>query len=281
MVEFVDGAPLDVHCQAHELPVEERLRLFLDVCAAVGFAHRNLIVHRDIKPQNVLVTRDGRAKLLDFGISKELVRDDELTMTGSRLMTPLYASPEQVLGEPITTASDVYSIGVMLYQILTGRRPHAHDASDRHRLERAICDEVPLRPSTAVLRPTRDESEERATTGLLRGHTRRELSRRLSGDLDVVVMCALHKDPERRYRSADALADDLRRVIEKRSDRRPRGPRVVPGDALRAAAQGGVGPAGRAGARGRGRDGDLDRVGGARVRGGESGRRSSRTATRR
>ena len=217
VMEFVDGEPIDQYCDRLRLDLDARIRLFLDVCAAVAHAHLHLIVHRDLKPGNVLVSKDGHLKLLDFGISKALagqVSDLTLTEPNARPMTPRYAAPEQILGQPITTATDVYALGVMLYELLTGMRPHEQLAHDLHLHERAVIEDTPRSPSTAVLQQASSvdgasTSEER---GLLRGAAPNELRRRLSGDLDVVVMYALRKEPERRYANAAALREDLQRV---------------------------------------------------------------------
>jgi len=197
VMELVEGVPIDRWCEERGLSLDERLQLFRQVCAAVESAHRSLVVHRDLKPGNILVTSDGQPKLLDFGIAKVLAdaggeaRGEE-TRTDSRQLTPEYASPEQVRGDPITTATDVYSLGVILYQLLVGRRPILPDESSAGAMERAICEEEPLPPSTVQ--------------GLPRG-----LRRKLAGDLDLVALKALRKEPDRRYRSAAELAADLQR----------------------------------------------------------------------
>jgi tetratricopeptide (TPR) repeat protein len=182
VMEYVEGTPIDVYCRERALPVSVRLRLFLDLCDAVQYAHRNLVIHRDIKPANVLVTRDGVAKLLDFGIAK--LTSDEMPgdATVTRLMTPDYASPEQLAGRPVSTASDVYSLGVLLFELLTGTRPFAGKT-------RTDATEAP-RPSTV---------------GAMRA---------LRGDLDRIVLMALDPDPQRRYGSVDKFADDLRRFLD-------------------------------------------------------------------
>ena len=155
VMELIDGKPIDEYCDAHKLSIVERLELFRKVCSAVHFAHQNLIVHRDIKPRNILVTTDGDPKLLDFGIAKLL--NPELaavtmdpTRFESRLMTPDYASPEQVRGDPITTASDVYSLGVLLYVLLTGHRPYRFKNYRMDEVTRVICEEEPTRPSVVI-----------------------------------------------------------------------------------------------------------------------------------
>ncbi|GAB5521779.1 MAG: hypothetical protein RhofKO_40300 [Rhodothermales bacterium] len=213
VLEYVDGAPITTYVNQQNLSVDERLRLFIQVCQAVRYAHQNLVVHRDLKPSNILVTPDGQVKLLDFGIAKLLDEGDTLPMTapitqdGSRWLTPDYASPEQVKGETITTASDVYQLGVLLYELLTGRRPYRLPERLRHEAARIILETEPDRPSTAVTQAQPDGS---ATTTL---DTTR-LRRRLQGDLDVMVLTALRKEPERRYASAEALALDLQRHLD-------------------------------------------------------------------
>ena len=198
VMEHVDGHPLHRFADENGLGVEARLALFLELSGAVAHAHRHLLVHRDLKPENVLVTGDGALKLLDFGIAKPV--DGEAaapTRTGIHPLSPAYASPEQLRGEPLTTASDVYALGVMLYELLTGTRPHDADAAiPPHELARAICEDEPDRMSTAARR---------------RGD--RERARRLAGDLDAVALKALAKSPAERYGSAAELAEDLRRHL--------------------------------------------------------------------
>jgi len=195
VMELIEGVPVDRYCEEHGLTVPERIDLFLKICEAVAYAHRNLVVHRDLKPANILVDAEEIPKLLDFGIAKllagaplPLVSDE--TRTGQRLMTPQYASPEQVAGGPITTATDVYSLGVLLYVLLTGRLPHRVDAERPGELERAIA-ERPPEPPSQVAPPER--------------------RRALQGDLDNIVLTALRKEPDRRYPAVDLLAEDLRR----------------------------------------------------------------------
>jgi len=227
-MELVDGEPIDAYCRRRGLGIEQTIRLFLEVCAAVESAHRRLVVHRDLKPANILVDREGRPKLLDFGIAKLLEDADQanLTRTAERRLTPGYASPEQVLGQPITTAADVYSLGIVLYELLTGRPAvSAASAASPAQLLDAVCRQDPPRPSTAVLQPTppprahpdgRDDNRDAPPPALPAksgDDGARKLSRRLAGDLDAIVMTALRKEPERRYPSVSALAEDLRRHL--------------------------------------------------------------------
>ena len=154
VMEYVDGVPIDEYCVAHKLSVAERLKLFRSVCSAVHYAHQSLVVHRDLKPSNILVTADGTPKLLDFGIAKLLHPDlnerTEMTATEFRVMTPEYASPEQVRGLPVTTATDVYSLGVILYELLTGRRPYGLKSRRPDEMVRLICEQEPAKPSNSV-----------------------------------------------------------------------------------------------------------------------------------
>ena len=197
VMEYVEGEPVTRACDARRLPVEARLRLFASVCEAVEFAHRNLVVHRDIKPSNVLVCADGTPRLLDFGIARLLDPDAPgaapRTRTGVRLLTPEYAAPEQRDGGPVTTAADVYSLGLVLYELLAGRRPPAGSLVER--------------PSAAVAGPGAEEAAR------LRGTTPERLRRLLRGDLDTIVLRALAEDARRRYPSAEQLLADVRRHL--------------------------------------------------------------------
>lgn len=213
VIEYVDGVPITEYCDERQCTIAERLRLFGDAARAVQYAHANLIVHRDIKPSNIMVTPDGHVKLLDFGIAKLLDPDADpaiapLTRTGFRPLTPEYASPEQVRGEAITTASDVYQLGVLLYRLLTGERPYDVRGVGAA-LEEAITETRPTPPSTAAERLTGERAARR-------GATPARLGRRLRGDLDVIVLKALRKDPDRRYGSAVEMAEDVRRHLQGR-----------------------------------------------------------------
>jgi len=224
VMDLIDGEPIDQHCAHHKLAVTERLKLFLLVCSAVQHAHQRLIIHRDIKPGNILVTSEGVPKLLDFGIAKILDVNAEgvqaeTTLTIFRILTPAYASPEQVKGEPITTASDVYSLGVVLYELLTGNSPYQVTSHTPQEMVRAVCEFEPQRPSTA-LRRTAAESKPDATqtaqpsVDVVGDGSLQKLSKRLSGDLDNIVLKALRKEPKRRYASVEQFAEDVRRHLE-------------------------------------------------------------------
>lgn len=216
VMEYVPGEPIDEHCDAGRLSVERRLRLFLKVCAAVHEAHSIRIVHRDLKPQNILVTANGTPKLLDFGIAK-LLDDPQtqqtlaITQLGSRLLTPEYASPEQVRCESITPASDIYVLGILLYQLASGCRPFALQGASVLEIEHIICDQEVARPSVAYGRLGRSEQLRIAT---VRGLEPPELSYRLQGNLDAIVMKAMRRQPEQRYESAALLARDVQRHLQ-------------------------------------------------------------------
>jgi eukaryotic-like serine/threonine-protein kinase len=219
VMEFVDGQPLDVHCEQAHLSLARRLELFGTICQAVHFAHRNLVVHRDLKPGNILVAADGTPKLVDFGIAKLLDPDRigvrvEPTATVARLMTPHYASPEQVQGKPVSTASDVYSLGVILYKLLTGQRPYEFGSQTLHEIERVVCETTPSPPSHVVRGRRRDRKVRLPRTAQQRAALRRV--DRWPRDLDNIVLMAMRKEPERRYASAQELADDVRRCLERR-----------------------------------------------------------------
>jgi serine/threonine-protein kinase len=222
VMELVEGLPIDEYCNRHGLSVQDRLRLFCTVAQAVHHAHRNLVVHRDLKPSNIFVTMDGTPKLLDFGIAKILDPSTvgttgPETRTGLRLMTPEYASPEQVRGETITTATDVYGLGAVLYELLTGRRPYDLEGRTAGEVERIIQEAVPEAPSAVVAssddpdRPLPNTASE-TRSGSGRSEAQR-LSRRLRGDLDRVTLMALRKEPGRRYASAQQFAEDVEQYL--------------------------------------------------------------------
>ncbi len=204
VMEFIEGEPLDRHCDRRRLGVPQRMDLFLQVARAVAHAHRHLVVHRDLKPSNILVDAEGQAKLLDFGIAKILAPDataapDPRTAPATRIFTPEYAAPEQVLGTPVTTAVDVYQLGLLLYELLTGR--HAFDAAgDALRARRALDGAEPPPPGGIAFDPAACEA---------RGTTAKGLRRMLRGDLDTIVLKALRASPERRYATAQALVEDI------------------------------------------------------------------------
>lgn len=217
-MEYVEGLPIDQYCDQHKRTIDERLHLFQIVCAAVQYAHRNLVVHRDLKPSNILVTEDGTVKLLDFGIAKLLSANDEapttLTQMGHRVMTPEYASPEQVRGEPVTTATDVYSLGVILYELLSGRRPYQLAARSAKEVEKVIGTADPKKPSTVASHTEAGIATTPKIISLARSTQPERLRRKLSGDLDNVCLMALRKEPDRRYHSVEQLLQDVTRHLQ-------------------------------------------------------------------
>ncbi|MGO9084629.1 MAG: protein kinase domain-containing protein [Terriglobales bacterium] len=229
VLELVEGEPIDRYCDSHRLSTVQRLELFRSVCSAVHYAHQHLVVHRDIKPGNILVTAEGAPKLLDFGIAKitdptNFPRAIEPTATAMRVMTPEYASPEQIRGEAITTTSDIYSLGVLLYYILTGHLPYKLTTRAPHEIALAICELDPEKPSTAVSRvenvPGPEGPPVRLTPELIsstREGQPEKLRRRLRGDLDQIVLKAIRKEPDRRYSSAEQLSEDVGRYLDGRT----------------------------------------------------------------
>jgi serine/threonine protein kinase/tetratricopeptide (TPR) repeat protein len=226
VMDYVEGCPIDDYCDRHNLRVDERLQVFSKVCEAVQYAHQKGVVHRDLKPGNILVTADGTPKLLDFGIAKVLnpepfSQTSLTTQTGTRCMTPAYASPEQMRGESITAVTDIYSLGVVLYELLSGHRPYRLTQHTPAEIERAICEQEPETPSTAVNRVETDTSSDGAPitrTPELVSQTREgqpeRLRRRLRGDLDNIVLKSLRKEPARRYGSAEEFAQDIVRHLQ-------------------------------------------------------------------
>ncbi|MEM8483987.1 MAG: serine/threonine-protein kinase [Bacteroidota bacterium] len=208
VMEYVDGEPIDTYCDTQKVSIDQRLALFVTVCKAVMYAHANLVVHRDLKPENILVTREGKVKLLDFGIAKVLGQEADhtrITQEGRRILTPAYASPEQLKGDDISTSSDIYSLGVVLYELLAGQRPYDTPPSPEETQE-------PDRPSTRIDRAIRSQDTVTADTISKARSTRPDKLRRLlSGDLDVICLKALRAEPTRRYGSVEAFSDDITR----------------------------------------------------------------------
>jgi serine/threonine protein kinase len=220
IMEYIEGEPIDLYCDRHRLIVAERLEIFRKVCLAVHFAHQNLVVHRDIKPSNILVTEAGQPKLLDFGIAKLLnpdlmIRGSEPTMSWGRLLTPEYASPEQILGKPVTCASDVYALGVLLFKLLAGADPYRLRERPAPELEQLILTAEPDTPSAFVRRllDTPQGPEEARELAVQRGAQPHALARAFAGDLDAITAKALRKEPQHRYVSAEQMAEDLRRHL--------------------------------------------------------------------
>jgi len=216
VMEYVDGIPIDRYCEKQRLSIPERLKLFRAVCAAVQYAHQNLVLHRDLKPGNILVTPEGEVKLLDFGIAKianEAGGAAEAQATVLPMMTPEFASPEQIRNEPMTTASDIYSLGVILYKLLCGQLPFQPKSTAPHEIARAICETDPTRPSSVARFPEAFQ-DSGANTLVWSKHNRPALAaKKIAGDLDNIVLKALRKEPARRYASVEQLSEDIGRYL--------------------------------------------------------------------
>ena len=216
IMEFIEGTPITEFCDKNKLSIEERLELFRKVCLAVQYAHQNLIIHRDIKPGNILVTEDGTPKLLDFGIAKLidedlLEEDDGLTKTGVWHLTPEYSSPEQINGGRITTGSDIYSLGVLLYKILTGEQPYKITSSSPVTISKILQEENILKPSDKIKQITQQNSENEKVKYDVSNSEK--ISHKLKGDLDNIILKAMNKDSDRRYASVEQFSEDLKRYL--------------------------------------------------------------------
>lgn len=226
VMELIDGLPITDYCDKHKMSVDARLNIFRTVCSAVHYAHQHLVIHRDIKPTNILITSDGAPKLLDFGIAKildpsSLPENMTMTAVGLWMMTPEYASPEQLRGEAITTATDIYSLGLVLYELLTGRRAYRFPSRMPHEIARVVLESEPEKPSMAIRRAENAAEERQEKTAPIpelissrRADSPEKLRRLLSGDLDNIVLKAIRKDARERYNSADQLSEDIRRHLE-------------------------------------------------------------------
>ncbi len=226
IMEYIDGVPLNEYCDANSLSIDDRLLLFQKICSAVNYAHKNLVVHRDLKPSNILITGDGNPKLLDFGISKILKDDNtpdlsDYTVTQVWNLTPDYASPEQIKGEKITTATDIYSLGVLLYKILTGHHPYNIRSYLPADITKIVCETNPEKPSTIIRTVENIKSAggheiiiSPETIGKARKENIVKLSKTLSGDLDNIILKAIRKEPERRYSSIEQFSEDIRRYLD-------------------------------------------------------------------
>lgn len=219
VLEYIDGEPIDVYCDRRRLRLDARIRLFQQICATVHYAHQNLVVHRDLKPNNILITQDGTPKLLDFGIAKLLDTRQAagtlaVTHLGYRVMTPTHASPEQIRGDAITTASDIYVLGLLLYELLAGRKPFDFSGSTLSDMERLVCEHEPTAPSALLAQTARSSPELIEDIAACRLTNAARLQKELRGDLDNIVMMAMRTDAARRYGSAEQLATDLDRHLQ-------------------------------------------------------------------
>lgn len=228
VMEYIEGLPIIEYCDKHQLTIPQRLRLFRKVCDAISYAHQNLVIHRDLKPGNILVSTDGEPKLLDFGISKLLQSaqadiTSEFTIAESRFVTPQYASPEQIQGLPMTTTSDIYSLGLLLYRLLSGQRAYSFKNFSRDEIERVICKEMPSSPSSSIMLSMKDNSRESSEAietaeeiSTARQTSPSRLRRELSGDLDKIILMALRKESQRRYATVDQFSEDIHRYLSGR-----------------------------------------------------------------
>lgn len=223
-LEYVDGEDIIQYCDARKLPLDRRLRIFLDVCKAVAHAHQRLVVHRDLKPQNILVTAEGRVRLLDFGIAKLIEVGSDNTRTAGHVFTPAYAAPEQLTGQPVGVATDVYQLGLLLYQLLTGRLPHASRSGKGDGVLAEVMFTDPALPSTALERSTLSNAE-RHHIAAERGLRFEELRKRLKGDLDAILLKILRTDPAERYASVEAMVEDIERYRQQQPVRARKGTR--------------------------------------------------------
>ncbi|AVP99056.1 hypothetical protein C7S18_18595 [Ahniella affigens] len=214
VLEYVEGSEIGQYCDTEQLTIECRLQLFLTVCAAVSHAHHRLVVHRDLKPSNIMIDATGQVKLLDFGIAKLIESKTSITGTQTRVFTPEFAAPEQLRGEVVTTSVDVYALGLLLFHLLTGRKPYGITATTPAAYEHAILNLEPQRPSQAVLDRDPDAPTQIIDCAAARQLQPQQLSTALSGDLDAIILKALRKEPEQRYASASALADDVERYLQ-------------------------------------------------------------------
>ena len=208
IMEYIDGIPITEYCEKHNLSIKQRLKLFQSVCDAVQYAHQHLIIHRDIKPGNILVNQDGRPKLLDFGVAKLLDEHIDLTRTRMWIMTPEYASPEQILGENITTSSDIYSLGILLYQLLTGCQPYKITTSSPFAISKIITE-------GKIVKPSEIQRDKISSTDSEKCKEKTEKAfNLLKGDLDNIILKAMRKDPSQRYKSVQELSDDINRYLK-------------------------------------------------------------------
>ncbi|TVQ05030.1 MAG: serine/threonine protein kinase [Balneolaceae bacterium] len=219
IMEYIDGLSIDKWCNRYQLNIRERLKLFIQVCEAVSYAHQRLIVHRDLKPSNILVDMDGNVKLLDFGIAKLVTNDNgdsdlSKTLTGFHMMTPEYASPEQILQKDITTATDVYGLGLLLCALLTGSIPYNLQEKTPLQVGKIITEQEPEKPSLLITRPM--ESGKSLISFIGHANTLQQVRKQLKGDLDNIILKALRKDPSRRYSSAEQFLQDIHHYLEKK-----------------------------------------------------------------